>query len=142
MPRKRKSDPAQWNQRLKLIEEFCALDEEMSNIKPKVWRHQKLRELIIGWYPGAAAEEEITVPGRNSDIIISARDRIRSVTPEGKQKLYRLWGAKDFIAKSSVLLKNLPDPEDEDGLYTVQALTGPRHLHVVAKSRAAAEPAA
>lgn len=144
MPRKTKSQPAagQWNQRAKLIEEYAALDQELSNFKPKIFRHAKLRELILDWYPSAAPEEEISVPGLNCDIVISSRDKIRAVTEAGKQKLYRLWGAKGFIAKSIVLLKSLPDPKDEGGLYTVQACTGPRHLRVVAKGRAAAEPAA
>jgi hypothetical protein len=147
MPRKTKAKTqpaaaAQWNQRAKLIEEYAALDEIVSNFKPTLFRHSKLRELILEWFPGAAPEDEITVPGLSCDILISSRDRIRSVTPEGKTKLYRLWGARDFIAKSVVLLKSLPDPKDEAGLYTAQALTGPRHLRVIAKPRAAAESAA
>jgi hypothetical protein len=144
MPRKKKSEPgsSQMYQRLKLIEEYAALDQEISNIKPKLFRHGKLRELILAWYPGAAPEEEITVPGVNCDVLISARDKIRAVTEPGKQKLYRLWGPREFIAKSTMLLKALPDPKDEAGLYTVQALTGPRHLRVIAKARAAADTAA
>jgi hypothetical protein len=146
VPRQTKPKPkptaAQWNQRLKLIEEFAALDQEISNFKPKLFRHGKLRELILEWYPGASPEEEITVPGVNCDIVISARDKIRAVTEEGKKKLYRLWGARDFIAKATVLLKCLPDPGDRAGLYTEQAMTGPRHLRVVQKSRAAADSAA
>ena len=147
MPRKAKAKPAQptaaqWNQRAKLIEEYASLDQLVSNFKPTIFRHEKLRQLILDWYPGAAPEEEIVAPGINFDILISARDKIRSVSPEGKQKLYRLWGAKEFVARASVLLKALPDPKDEAGLYTVQAMTGPRHLRVVSKPRAAAESAA
>jgi hypothetical protein len=118
MPRKAKPQPAaaQWNQRAKLIEEFAALDEQVSNFKPTMFRHQKLREVILGWYPHSSPEDEITVPGQNYDILISSRDKVRSVSPEGKAKLYRLWGSRDFIAKSVVLLKSLPDPKDEAGL--------------------------
>jgi hypothetical protein len=64
------------------------------------------------------------------------------VTEDGKKSLYRLWGSREFVARAIVLLKSLPDPKDEAGLYTVQALTGPRHLRVSAKARAAAETAA
>ena len=143
MPSKTKaSAAAQWNQRAKLIEEFAALDQEISNFKPKLFRHSKLRELILDWYPSASPEEEITVPGLNYDILITARDKIRAVTLEGKQKLYRLWGSREFVARAVMLLKSLPDAKDEAGLYTVQALTGPRHLRVIAKSRAAADTAA
>lgn len=133
---------AQWHQRQKLIEEYAALDREVSDFKPRLFRHGKLRELILDWYPGAAPEEEITVPGTSCDILISSRDKIRSVTLEGRQQLYRLWGTREFVARAQVLLKSLPDPKDEAGLYTVQALTGPRHLRVVAKARGAADTAA
>jgi hypothetical protein len=143
-PQKAKSKPpsAQWNQRLKLIEEYAALDQEVANFKPKLLRHGKLRELILDWYPAAAPDEEITVPGTSCDILISARDKIRAVTHEGRMQLNRLWGSREFIARAIVLLKSLPDPKDEAGLYTVQALTGPRHLRVVAKARGAANTAA
>jgi hypothetical protein len=133
-----KAEKARWNQRAKLIEEFALLDQEVANFKPRLFRHQKLRELILEWYPGQAPEEEIVVPGTNCDIVITARDKIRAVTSQGKTKLYTLWGSKAFIAKSTILLKVLPDPKDAAGLYTVQALTGPRHLRVVAKPRSAA----
>jgi hypothetical protein len=144
MARKPKSRPAaaQWNQRAKLIEEFAALDQEISNFKPRIFRHQKLRELILGWYPGAEPEEEITVPGINCDIVISAKDRVRFVTGEGKQKLFRLWGPREFVARATVLLKSLPDPEDRAGQYTKAGLTGPRHLRVITKAAAAADSAA
>lgn len=144
MPRKNAKPPAaaQWNQRVKIVEEYAALDEQVENFKPLLSRHQMLRGLILGWYPSASAEEEISVAGASCDIIISARDKIRAVTEAGKQKLYRLWGSRDFIAKSHVLLKSLPDPKDEAGLYTIQSLTGPRHLRVVAKSRATVDTAA
>lgn len=146
MPRKAKSQSqpaAQWNQRQKLIDEYASLDQEIQNFKPRQFRHQKLRELILDWFPSSAPEEEITVSGGVCDIVISARDRVRSVTEPGKQKLFRLWGSRDFIAKSHVLLKSLPDPKDELGLYTVQSYSGPRHLRVIDKSqRAAAQTAA
>lgn len=147
MPRKTKSKPAQptaaqWNQRAKLVEEFAALEQTVSNFKPTLFRHAKLRELILDWFPHSAPEDEILVSGVNCDIVITSRDKVRAVTPEGKQKLYRLWGSREFIARANVLLKSLPDPKDEKGEYTVQALTGPRHLRVIAKPRAAAESAA
>lgn len=145
MPRKAKSQPAaaaQWNQRAKLIEEYAALDQQVANFKPTIFRHEKLRQLILDWFPHSAPEDEILVPGINSDVLISSRDKIRAVTEQGKQKLYRLWGSREFVARSRVLLSSLPDPKDEKGEYTVQALTGPRHLRVVQKQRAAAAESA
>jgi hypothetical protein len=145
MPRKAKPSPiapaAQWNQRHKLIEEFAALDREISDLKPKLLRHEKLRQLILEWYPEVDGEEEIGVSGVSCDILISSRDRLRTVSLEGKKRLFKLWGTQGFIARAHVLLKSLPDPKDEAGLYTVQAPTGPRHLHVIARVRAAASAA-
>lgn len=137
-----KAMPAKANpvatQRAKIVEEFGRLDGEVEAFKPKLLRHEKLRSVILDWYPGLAGEEEATAPGLTCDVVISARDKIRSVTPAGKLKLFRLWGQKGFIARAVVLLKSLPDPKDDAGLYTVGALTGPRHLHVVPRDPAAA----
>jgi hypothetical protein len=129
--------PSQWKQRQKLVEEYAALDKLVAEFKPKLFRHEKLRRLILDWYPDTPGDEEITVSGMESDIVISSRDQIRTVSPEGKQKLWKLWGQREFIARATVLLKSLPDPEDAKGLYTVQALAGPRHLHVAARVKAA-----
>ena len=63
--------------------------------------------------------------------------------PSRQEKLFKLWGAPAFIAKSLMLLKALPDPKDEASLYTVQAPTGPRHLQVIDREqREKAAPAA
>lgn len=131
----RQAGDAQWNQRVKLVEEFASLDSEVQAFKPRMFRHAKLRELILAWYPDVPAEDEILAPGKSCDILISAKDKIRSVTEDGKQALYRLWGEEQFIAKATILLKHLPDPSDEEGLYSKSALTGPRHLTVVVAKR-------
>lgn len=125
------------NARQKLVEEFATLDREIDDLKPKLFRHSKLREIILSWYPEVPPEDEITVPGRTCNIVISARDKMRAVTAAGKRKLFQLWGPRQYLAKSHVQLKSLPDPEDPKGLYTEAALTGPRHLHVVEKSQPA-----
>ena len=120
----------QQNQRKKLVEEFARVDAEVNLFKPVLSRHEKLRTLILDWYPDLPPEEEQLVTGQNHDIIISSRDQMRTVTDEGKQKLFKLWGPRGFIAKSTVFLKSLPDPKDELSLYSLKALTGPRHLTV------------
>lgn len=141
MLRKAKSTPkTHWNQRQKLVEEFIELDREIDAIKPKLLRHEKLRDLILSWHSEIPPEDEVTVSGKSWDILITCRDKLRTVTLDGRKKLFRIWGARDFIAKANVFLKSLSD--DELGLYTVQAMTGPRHLHVVAKGLKAARPAA
>lgn len=144
MPRKAKSSDPRALQRLKLIDEFIALDRQVDDFKPIQFRHSKLRELILEWHPGLAPEDEAMIPGTTYDILISSRDKLRSVTAAGKEKLFKKWGAKGFVAKATVLLKLLPDPKDELGLYTQTTLSGPRHLHVIAKGQkaAAASPAA
>lgn len=132
---------AQRNQRAKLVEEFARLDAELDAVYAKIQRHKKLRELILDWYPDLPAEDQAVAEGATCDIVISARDKIRSVTLEGKRKLFKLWGSRDFIARSAVFLKFLPDPEDPKGLFTVQALTGPRHLHVERRAGTAVKTA-
>lgn len=135
-------DP-RWNQRARIIEEFAVLDREVRNFKPRLLRHEKLRNLILEWFSTLEPGEEATLPGKTCDIIISSRDRVRSVTLAGRKKLFKLWGAPAFIAKSLMLLKALPDPKDELGLYTVQSPTGPRHLQVIDREqREKAAPAA
>lgn len=121
---------------MKLLEEFAVLDQEVANFKSRLLRHEKLRSLILGWNPALPPDEEQRLISKTCDIIITSRDRIRSVSPGGKKALYKLWGSSGFIAKSIVLLKSLPDPEDKGGLYTVQAPIGPRHLKVVKREQA------
>lgn len=144
MPRKAKTADPRQVQRLKLVDEFVALDRQIDDFKPLQFRHQKLRELILAWYPALAPEDEALISGTNNDILISSRDKLRAVTAAGKLKLFKKWGAKGFIARANVLLKLLPDPKDELGLYTQTTLSGPRHLHVIAKGQktTAASPAA
>lgn len=144
MPLRRKPQLAggQLAQRLKLVEEFIALDSEVQAFKPKLLRHEKLRQVMLDWYPNAAGEEEISITGGSCDILISSRDRMRAVTIEGKKKLFRLWGQRDFIAKCHVHLKSLPDPDDVKGDYTTVSHTGPRHLRVQRVKAAAATTAA
>lgn len=146
MKAKPKPKPAvdpRWNQRARLIEEFAILDREVRNFKPRLLRHEKLRNLILEWHDSLPPGDEGKLVGKSCDIIISSRDRVRSVTLAGRKKLYKLWGARDFIANCIVQLKSLPDPKDELSLYTVQAPTGPRHLQVIDREeREKAAPAA
>ena len=129
------------SQRRKLVEEFARLDGEVQEFKPQILRHEKLRRLILDWYPGALPEEEIIVPGITCDVLISSPDNVRSVTLDGKKRLFRLWGTKEYIAKAVIQLQFLEDPTDEDGLYTVQSPIGPRHLHVTKRGESAAKSA-
>lgn len=134
--RKSATPAGQASQRQKLIEEYITLHREVEDFKPRLYRFEKLRQLILDWYPSVSPEEEITLSGEICDILISSRDKVRSVTPEGKKKLFKLWGPHGFVAKAVVLLKSLPDPTDREGMYTQQAYTGPRHLHVVTRVKA------
>lgn len=144
MPRKANSVDPRTIQRLKLIDEFIDLDRQVDDFRPLQTRHQKLRELILDWHPNLAPEDEALISGSNRDILISSRDKLRKVTAAGKLKLFKKWGAKGFVARAEVLLRSLPDPKDELGLYTQTTLSGPRHLHVVTQRQktAAASPAA
>ena len=144
MARKSKSKPIEpsepaWmmTQRKKLVEEFAQLDSQVRLFKPQLLRYEKLRTWILDWYPDLAPDAETNVSGITNDILISARDRIRYVTDEGKKRLFKLWGQKEFIERAHMHLKSLPDPRDEKSEYSVQALVGPRHLHVVSRMASA-----
>jgi len=128
------------NQRKKLVEEFILLDREVQAFKPRLLRHEKLRQLILDWYPEVPGEDEIHVPGISTDVLISARDKMRTVTLDGRQKLYKLWGQQQYLERSHIFLKALPDPEDKKSLYSIQTASGPRHLSV-SKVKAIAIPA-
>jgi hypothetical protein len=134
--RKPRSAPSpQDTQRARLVEEFVLLDKQVRDFKPSSLRHAKLRELIIGWYPKLPPGDEITAQGLTADVVISARDHVRSVTLEGRRKLFKLWGARSFIERAYVYMKSLPDPLDENRLYSSPAPSGPRHLRVISKAR-------
>lgn len=137
-------DPQLGAQRLKLAEEFAILDKEVETFKLKLFRHEKLRRLILDWYPSLPPDQEAIVRATTCDILITSRDPLRTVTLKGKRKLFLEWGQAEFIAKCTLYLKHLPDPKDELGLYSESTLSGPRHLHVVAKGAkaVAAAPAA
>lgn len=138
--KKKLTDP-RLSQRQRLVDEWIALEREVDAFKPRQFRHEKIRRLILDWYPELEVDQETIAEGTDFDILITAKDRSRSVTPAGKAKLFKRWGRNEYIARSTVQLKNLPDPKDELGLYTEEELKGPRHLHVVAKG-IKAEPAA
>ena len=138
----KKPPSPQLHQRLKMVEEFATLDREIAAFKHKISRHEKLRSYILDWNKDLAPDAERTIQSKSCDIIITSRDLVRSVTPEGKKALFKLWGTAGFIAKANVLLKTLPDPKDPGGLYTVQAPIGPRHLRVVERAQKAVSSAA
>lgn len=49
-PKPKPAISPQWNQRLKIIEEFALIDREVRNFKPRLLRHEKLRNLILEWH--------------------------------------------------------------------------------------------
>ena len=114
--------------RAPVVDEYAALDAELARLRPVITRHEKLRELILGWYPNLPAEAGTTVDGSDATVVITPRDNERKVTSDGKIRLQKLWGPRTFADKCIVYLKNLPDPEDHEGLYTELNCTGPRHL--------------
>jgi len=121
-----------------LIDEWGRLDTELASLKPKIQRHQELRETILGWHADLAGEKDVTESGEYFDVLIGARDKQRVITMAGKKKLFKLWRVGEFLARCSIALKNLPDPKDAGNLYTVQERTGPRHLKAIPRLAQAA----
>lgn len=117
--------------KIAIIDEFGKLDAEIAAFKPKLQRHQELRETILAWHQALPAAQSAEEAGKTCKVLVMPRDNERVITVEGKRKLYRLWGASDFLERCKIALKQLPDPKDPGGKYTAQERTGPRHLKVI-----------
>jgi hypothetical protein len=120
------------------VEEFAKLDFEIQAFKAKIKRHQDLLDEILGYFQTLDGGKPAKAEGTTFDVIISAADNKREVTPAGKQKLKKLWGAVQFLKNCSISLKHLPDPKDTGNLYSISERTGPRHLSPVPRLQQAA----
>ncbi len=83
----------QWNQRLKIVEEFGALDREVRNFKPRLLRHEKLRNLIIEWFSTLEPGEEATLPGKTCDSASSKLVAVRAGPGASQQPGYMLYSS-------------------------------------------------
>jgi hypothetical protein len=124
-----------------MVDEWASLDRAMKDAlapyQGKIKRLQDLREQFLSWLPsGMAGDQEGFLDGISSRILVSACDNKREVTLAGKLKLRRLWGAKTLLERCYLPVKQLPDPDDKQGLYTVKQRTGPRHLTAIPKPAA------
>jgi len=129
--------------RAAVVDEWGQLDAELARLdattsyKSKERRKESLRETILSWHDKLPGDKEAIEHGTAYDVHITARDHQRVVSIAGKQKLRKLWGVTKFFEMCVIALKQLPDPKDSAGAYTVNDRTGPRHLKalpVVAKA--------
>ena len=110
------------------VEEFRTLFFEVAGFKPKIRRLEDLRKLILSSYSHLPGDRSELVEGIDWNVLVSICDNKRWVTPAGLRKLYKLWGAAEFFNRCSVALSELPDKDDPQNLYTMQARVGSRHL--------------
>jgi hypothetical protein len=115
------------------VDRYARLDGAIVAFKATVAEHRDLREEILGWYPDLAPEADATAPGAVFDVVVTARDNEREVTPQGMRKLSKMLGLTEFFRRCRYPLKQLPDAKDPANLYTMQERTGPRHLKPIAK---------
>jgi hypothetical protein len=129
------------------VDEWAALDREVSIAlapwKGKIKRLSDLREQFLNQLPSELrGEEEHFIDGTTSRLLISMCDNRRELTWPGKLKLRKLWGATKLLELMTLASKQLPDPEDKQGLYTVKQRSGPRHLTAIPLPTEAAQQAA
>jgi hypothetical protein len=115
------------------VDDYVRLDGKITAFKPILNEHRAAREEILGWYPELLGSESVTAPGALFDVLVTARDNERSVTPLGKRKLSKMLGLPEFFRRCAFPLKHLPDPTDPYSLFSEQLRTGPRHLKPVPK---------
>jgi hypothetical protein len=112
-----------------VIDRWSELEAELAPLAPKFKEKEELRTRILSWLPeNLPGNKGVSFDGAESSVLISVCDLKREVTSAGKKALRRLWGLALFREKSTVNLKQLPDPKDPLGLYTEQSRSGPRHL--------------
>jgi len=133
--------------RREMVDEWATLDREVTDAlapyKGNMKRLQDLREQFLSWISSATrGDQEAFLDGLESRILISMCDNRREVTYAGKLKLRKLWGAKALLERMNLAVKQLPDPEDKQGLYSVKERTGPRHLTAIPMAQEAAQQAA
>jgi len=117
--------------------DLARLDAE-HHFTAKKKQQENLREAILSWHTLLPGAEEAIEPGSKWDVVVTPRDNQRVITMAGKRKLYKLWGVGKFLEACGLLLKQLPDPKDAKGLYTVQEPVGPRHLKAIPRLAEAA----
>lgn len=134
-------------QRREMVDEWDRLDREVKlAVAPylgKIKRLEELRKQFLSWLPeDMDGDREGFADGVEMRILVSVCDFRSQVTLDGKRKLKKLWGAQKFLEECSIDMKQLPDPEDEKGLYSVKRRMGPRHLTAIPKPQQKEETAA
>jgi hypothetical protein len=117
---------------------WLVLEAELTPLGPKIKEQAELRKKILDRFPNLAPNLASTVSGTDNDIWISPCDNARTITDAGKRRLHKLWGLTLFRKNAWFALKQLPDPDDEQGLFTVKERTGPRHLKALPRLKPAA----
>ena len=117
---------------------WLVLEAELTPLAPKIKEHAELRKKILARFPNLAPNLADTVNGTDADIWISPCDNERKITDAGKRRLHKLWGLSLFRKNAWFALKQLPDPDDAQNLFTVKERTGPRHLKALPRLRPAA----
>jgi hypothetical protein len=120
-----------------VVEEFGALDAEVTAFKPKKDRHEQLRKEMQGWHENSPASQAFTEESENYTVVIGERANERAVT--NMKGLIRYLGS----AAAKLLRINLKDFDENVPLpdrqkFLTEGQTGSRKVKVIPKTLAKA----
>lgn len=116
-----------------VIDEFGALDEELSNAK--IQRYNELRNAILSWFETYPNDRGCSVTGEEFSVAVTQcrrKRRIRSMT-----RLFKAIGEKLFLSHCEFALADadkLLSPAAQASLIA-ESQTGPRTLSVMPRAR-------
>jgi methionine synthase I (cobalamin-dependent) len=135
MPRRTKQERAAAealaNYRRELVDEFGALDAELSPLRGKQRRHEELAKLIRSWHSNAAPLATLTCSGAWFEVILGQAGNKTRITD--MSSVYQAMGHDKFIEHASVTLKALEESGLDSALIatlTTKERTGTRELIV------------
>jgi hypothetical protein len=111
-----------------LVDEYYRLDVQVRTFAPIRARHEKLREIMLGWFPDLPADQPTSVSGDEGLVLIGERGFERK--PGNMRKVYKLFGAVKFFAACTISIKAMVAELGEAKATELLVLqqTGPRKL--------------
>lgn len=118
MPRLTKAQRAQ---RVAIIDEYGALDQELQPLKPKLRRQTQLAEIIRSWHAESPADERASSLGEAFEILLGPRE-FRTHIPD-LAAVYRTLGHEQFLQAAAITLKQLEAHLDAAAIATLTEKT-------------------
>ena len=132
-------DPAaQALERAAIVDRFCRLDAQVKAFSPTKFEHERLRKLILSWYPELSGDQTAEISGVQYHLLIGMAQEQQYIP--SMPALYRRMKVMRFLELCSMTIKNVFAElgEIEACKYLGRARTGPRTLTPVPKIEEAA----